>query len=1219
MSATAKLLPLWAPSVCRFAHHVHPVAQHSWIPAMQYCSSTIPTRMNPIDIQMLYKPLHDQIFKQEPTYPTEDVERSVHHLKTHDLWGKETSALPEVDFKLPDLLGSNIDEHFKEIAKQQSKPYLDAAQVIANSRLPTMPREWRWSRGWTKYDATGHVTTVDYPDEEAIVFDVEVCMSEGDFPTLATAASPNAWYSWVSDRLLEDHYSWSPHPTLDDLITMETAVRSIKPGGEDWREKIVIGHNVSFDRSYIKEQYFMKGPKTRFLDTMSLHMAISGLTSFQRILWLASRAGKKQGLKDVREYTSKTRKQFKGQGIGGWDWLNVSSINNLGDVHVLYTGGPKLEKSERDVFVKGTLQDVRNQFQELMTYCARDVRATHEIFSMQLPMFLERFPHAVTLAGMLEMGQCYLPVNSNWERYLRDAEDTFQELQKEMKLSLMHLANDACQLMHNDRYQEDPWLWELDWSTQELTLKKETSAKKKKIKVEKTDEGEDQRVKPERKSTKKKKKKGKKEEAEEAEDQEETEEDRIQRVLETADRLPKIKRHMPGYPAWYRDLCPKVTGAWSPGPNLISAQARVTPKLLRLRWDGFPLHYEASQGWGYLVPGRTDNMNGTDKQDGERNFPTKAVLDAYKEYLKQRRDTRDKEPLDQRYSGWANDDMWDHIMDLSQKAKGEGNGEMEEAPIYDSSVLYSNGESAPEFHRGAGPYNDVDLPGVWFFRLPHKDGAKFKVGNPLAKDYLNKMEDGTLTAAAGGPANRTLEVNKMVSFWRNARDRVMSQMVVWLKKKELPRIVSRNPDYEEEGSYGAIIPRVVTAGTVTRRAVEPTWLTASNARPDRVGSELKAIVQAPPGYHFIGADVDSQELWIAAILGDANFAGFHGCTSFGWMTLQGKKSSGTDLHSKTASTIGISRDHAKVFNYGRIYGAGQPFAERLLLQFNHRMTQEEAGEKAKQMYAATKGVREYKLTEAAQQALSELGGVTQSGTEWVSLAEVRSLSRTVKKKLFLGSVNISGQLDIIAGRRWVGGTESEMFNKLESIANSAEPRTPVLDCRISRALEPAYVKGEFVTSRVNWVVQSSAVDYLHLMLVCMRWLFDKYNIDGRFCISIHDEVRYLVQSEDRYRAALALQITNLLTRSMFAYRLGMNDLPQSVAFFSAVDVDTVMRKEVNMDCKTPSNPHGLTRGYGIPPGDALDIYQILEKTNSSLRKEDQQKEKKPNKRVSVGQ
>ena len=47
---------------------------------------------------------------------------------------------------------------------------------------------------------------------------------------------------------------------------------------------------------------------------------------------------------------------------------------------------------------------------------------------------------------------------------------------------------------------------------------------------------------------------------------------------------------------------------------------------------------------------------------------------------------------------------------------------------------------------------------------------------------------------------------------------------------------------------------------------------------------------------------------------------------------------------------------------------------------------------------------------------------------------------------------------------------------------------------------------QYMTSRINWVVQSSAVDYLHLMLVCMRWLIDSYQIDARFCISIHDEV-----------------------------------------------------------------------------------------------------------------
>ena len=39
---------------------------------------------------------------------------------------------------------------------------------------------------------------------------------------------------------------------------------------------------------------------------------------------------------------------------------------------------------------------------------------------------------------------------------------------------------------------------------------------------------------------------------------------------------------------------------------------------------------------------------------------------------------------------------------------------------------------------------------------------------------------------------------------------------------------------------------------------------------------------------------------------------FPGGTAFGWMSLQGNKSEGTDIHSKTAQTIGITRDHAKV-------------------------------------------------------------------------------------------------------------------------------------------------------------------------------------------------------------------------------------------------------------------------------------------------------------------
>lgn len=45
----------------------------------------------------------------------------------------------------------------------------------------------------------------------------------------------------------------------------------------------------------------------------------------------------------------------------------------------------------------------------------------------------------------------------------------------------------------------------------------------------------------------------------------------------------------------------------------------------------------------------------------------------------------------------------------------------------------------------------------------------------------------------------------------------------------------------------------------------------------------------------------------------------------------------------------------QVFNYGRIYGAGKLFAQKLLLQFNRRLTKEEARQRANKMYEATKG------------------------------------------------------------------------------------------------------------------------------------------------------------------------------------------------------------------------------------------------------------------------
>lgn len=48
----------------------------------------------------------------------------------------------------------------------------------------------------------------------------------------------------------------------------------------------------------------------------------------------------------------------------------------------------------------------------------------------------------------------------------------------------------------------------------------------------------------------------------------------------------------------------------------------------------------------------------------------------------------------------------------------------------------------------------------------------------------------------------------------------------------------------------------------------------------------------------------------------------------------------------------------------------------------------------------------------------------------------------------------------------MNGTESAMFNRLEDIALSPEPETPFLSCKISRALEPAFV-GDHVSYSTN--------------------------------------------------------------------------------------------------------------------------------------------------------
>jgi len=59
----------------------------------------------------------------------------------------------------------------------------------------------------------------------------------------------------------------------------------------------------------------LQGSRVRFLDTMSMHMAISGLTGFQRSLWMAAKHGKRKGLQQVRQHMKKPRSKAEGPAV----------------------------------------------------------------------------------------------------------------------------------------------------------------------------------------------------------------------------------------------------------------------------------------------------------------------------------------------------------------------------------------------------------------------------------------------------------------------------------------------------------------------------------------------------------------------------------------------------------------------------------------------------------------------------------------------------------------------------------------------------------------------------------------------------------------------------------------------------------------------------------------------------------------------------------------
>ena len=70
-----------------------------------------------------------------------------------------------MEFKLDNvcLLGSNVIEHFHNISKEQTAPYIDILKPLLEVSVGKMPADLRIEAGWTRYGFDGSVSNVDHP------------------------------------------------------------------------------------------------------------------------------------------------------------------------------------------------------------------------------------------------------------------------------------------------------------------------------------------------------------------------------------------------------------------------------------------------------------------------------------------------------------------------------------------------------------------------------------------------------------------------------------------------------------------------------------------------------------------------------------------------------------------------------------------------------------------------------------------------------------------------------------------------------------------------------------------------------------------------------------------------------------------------------------------------------------------------------------------------
>ena len=422
------------------------------------------TILNPLNIQVLGESLTSKVFPNSlnsSNVPTtinrlqmQTLELSRKHLESHNIpWKNDRQLLPEISGNVvPKLLGEsgNLNEHFmrmaadlgdshfklamefcKEAAKIQFKaPTLEEMNLLFSTGIVVKESK----NGWFKWTGKGWEEASEGPTDKVIIFDIETCPQISQFPILACAYGNSGWYIWMQNE--QDTLS-AISEDFDKLIPLKHPI-------------LVIGHHVAFDRARIREEYCLERGERRFLDTLSMHCAVSGLSSQQRGLWQERKKKKlllengilandeTEPLEDEDEESLKKSEMTE-------KWGSRSSLNNLSDVLQLHCNR-KLDKSIRDdLLLKATCPaEIDSARPEILAYCVKDVEATAQLFSVLFPKFLKKSSNPLTFTSLLEMGSFVLPVNRDeWERYIEECDKMHHEATQDIETELSKLVDET--------------------------------------------------------------------------------------------------------------------------------------------------------------------------------------------------------------------------------------------------------------------------------------------------------------------------------------------------------------------------------------------------------------------------------------------------------------------------------------------------------------------------------------------------------------------------------------------------------------------------------------------------------------------------------------------------------------------------------------------------------------------------------------------------------